>query len=134
MDLGFGLSVVVAVILITLSYKFLPFRESGDRKPRLAIFPKYKKLVNHSLSDAQLEERLSEFGFRKVKHADSVARYSRGSVLGDFSINLAKVDVGLREISPGVHEVTVQAGWVAAFDTGDHWQFITELASKLENS
>ena len=27
----------------------------------------------------------------------------------------------------------LQAGWVAAFDTGDHWQFITELGRELED-
>jgi uncharacterized protein YxeA len=134
MDIKLLVVVVVIVVLITLSYKFLPFREAGAKKPLLSIFPKYKKLVKHSLSDAQLEEKLSEFGFKKTKQKKSVSHFSRESVLGDISINLAKVDVSLREVSTGAHEITVQAGWVAAFDTGDHWQFITELGNKIENA
>lgn len=127
------LLIVVFVALITLLYKVLPFREAGNTKPSLALFPKYRKLVQHSLSGTELEQKLSEFGFRKTKQKDSVSHFTRGSVLGDFSINLSKVNVALREVAPNEHELTVQAGWVAAFDTGDHWQFTTELASKLEN-
>ncbi len=124
---------VVAVVLLTVLYKLIPFREADGRKPLFVFMPKYKKLVRHSKSNDELESELSRFGFNKVKEADAVAYFSRGSVLGDFSINLAKVNVALREITPNQHELTVQAGWMAAFDMGDHWQFITELGRELED-
>jgi hypothetical protein len=46
---------------------------------------------------------------------------------------LAKVVIYLRKIANNEHEVTVQAGWIAAFDTGDHWKFTKELTDKIEN-
>ena len=125
---------VVAVVFLTVLYRLLPFREADGAKPSFALLPKYRKRIKHALSSEALESELSHFGFKKVKESGSVSRFSRGSIMGDFSINLARVDVAVRPIAPGEHELTVQAGWVAAFDTGDLWQFITELARKLENA
>ena len=127
------LAAVIAVIFLTVGYRVAPFREADGSKPLFVFLPKYKKLVTHSKSNAELENELSRFGFEKVREDDAITYFTRGSVLGDFSINLAKVDVALREITPNQHELTVQAGWVAAFDTGDHWQFITELGRELED-
>ena len=124
---------VVAVIFLTVGYKVAPFRDAEGSKPLFVFLPKYRKLVTRSKSNAELENELSRFGFDKVKQDESVSYFTRGSVLGDFSINLARVNVALREINPNQHELTVQAGWVAAFDTGDHWQFITELGRELED-
>ena len=125
---------VITVILLTVLYKLLPFREAVGRKPLFSLLPKYKMTVHHSLTNEALEAELARFGFKKKKGRGDASCFSRGSVLGDFSINLAKVDVSLHEIAPGEHELTVQSGWMAAFDTGDHWQFITELAQKLEKA
>ena len=128
------ISVLAAVVLITVLYKLAPFREAEGSKPLFVLLPKYKKQVRHSKSNAELESELSRFGFDKVREEDAVAYFSRGSVLGDFSVNLAKVNLALREITPHQHELTLQSGWVAAFDTGDHWQFITELSRELEDA
>lgn len=126
--------VVVALVVITSLYKVLPCRDLGAKKPFIAFFPKYKKSVKHSLSNNQLEEKLAEFGFKKVSDSEAFQRFSRGSVLGDLSIKLANVNIGLKEIAKDEHEITVQAGWVAAFDTGDHWRFTKELSEKIENA
>jgi len=126
--------VVVTLVTITVLYKVLPCRDLGAKKPFIAFFPKYKKNVKHSLSNAELEKKLADFGFKKVKESESFQKFTRGSVLGDISIKLAKVNVGLRKIAENEHEITVQAGWVAAFDTGDHWKFTKELSEKIENA
>jgi len=99
----------------------------------VAFFPKYKKRVKHALNPQQLEEKLAEFGFTKTGGDDALMAFSRGSVLGDISIKLSKVAVGLERITDKELEITVHAGWVVAFDTGDHWQFITELSERIEN-
>ena len=127
------ISAVVGVAVMTVSYKLAPYREANGNRPLFVLLPKYRKLIQHTKSSEELEGELSRFGFNKVRQADDVTYYTRGSVLGDFSINLAKVNVALREVAPHQHELTVQAGWVAAFDTGDHWQFITELGRELED-
>ena len=126
--------VVVTLVIITVLYKILPYRDLGENKPFFALLPKYKNAVKHSLNNVEIEEKLKSFGFKKVKETESSKMFTRGSVLGDISIKLAKVDVCLRKISENEHELTVQAGWVAAFDTGDHWKFTKELSEKLENA
>ncbi|UTW04705.1 hypothetical protein KDX31_06815 [Amphritea atlantica] len=128
------LIVVLGLVGITVLYKLIPCRNLGTKKPFIALLPKYKKSVKHSLSNADLEEKLAGFGFKKVKESESWQTFTRGSILGDISIKLAKVNVGLRKISDYEHEVTVQAGWVAAFDNGDHWKFTKELTEKIENA
>ena len=128
------LAVVGMLMIVTALYKLLPYRVAGTKKPFLALLPKYKKRVKHSLTRAQLEEMLAEFGFEKVGGDKSLMKFSRGFVLGDFSIKLAKINVGLKTIADNEHEITVQAGWVAAFDTGDHWQLIAELGERIENA
>ena len=128
------LIVVTALLAITVLYKVIPHRDLGVKKPFIAFLPKYKKNVKHSLNNSELEEKLAGFGFKKVKENDTSQVFTRGSVLGDISIKLAKVNVGLRKIGDNEHEVTVQAGWLAAFDTGDHWVFTKELSEKIENA
>jgi hypothetical protein len=126
--------VVGAVVAITVLYKALPLREAGDRKPFIALLPKYKKRIECSFSNTQLEQKLSEYGFQKTKESDSKISFSRGSILGDISIKLAKVNVVIERLNGGECEVAVQAAWVVAFDTGDHWGFINELCEKLQNA
>ena len=128
------ISVVVLLVAITALYKLLPYREMGDKKPFFALLPKYKAVIR---SDSELpidEKLLSDLGFKKVKQKESTVKYTRGSVLGDISIKLSKVDVYLTTVTATEKEIAVQAGWVAAFDTGDHWQFLNELSKKLENA
>jgi hypothetical protein len=126
--------VVVVLVVITGLYKVLPCRDLGTKKPFIAFLPKYKSNVKHSLSNAELEERLAGFGFKKIKEGESFQKFTRGSVLGDISIKLAKVNVGLRKINENEHEMTVQAGWIAAFDTGDYWEFTKELSENIANA
>jgi len=128
------ISVVALVALITLIYKALPFRLAEGKKPLIAFFPKYKKRVSHNLTNEEIERKLSEFGFKKTSSKNDASKFSRGSILGDISIKLAKVNVGIQKITDNEHEITVQAGWVAAFDTGDHWQFLNELCNKIKDA
>ena len=128
------ITIVSFIVIITLSYKLVPFRQAGPKKPRLAIFPKYKLMVNSNLNDVEREKILGELGFNKTKNSGSLTKYTRGSTLGDLSIKLSKVNITLNEMDNKKLEVTIQAGWVAAFDTGDHWQFITELGQKLKRA
>lgn len=122
------------LIACTVVYKQLPHRAASPNKPLFAFFPKYKKRIKHTLTAQQIEERLAEFGFKKTAEQGDLMAFSRGSVLGDISVKLSKVAVGLEKIADNEHEITVHAGWVRAFDTGDHWQFITELSERIENA
>ena len=45
-----------------------------------------------------------------------------------------KIKLGITPLESHRFEITLQAGWLVAFDTGDLWTFITELSSKLETN
>ena len=125
--------VLVSLLVITLGYKLTPFRVPGKRKPLLAIAPKYRKLVKTSLSDQEIESRLALCEFKPSKNVKGgKSTFIRGSVLGDFSVEVVKVKLGVERKSDGEIELLLEAAWLVAFDTGDFWTFIHELAQKIE--
>ena len=131
---------VVELIAFILLYKILPHRNIGDTKPSFSFFPKFKTKVKlpETLLESEnvekaLEELLSEYGFVKKSQKNFVTKYSRGHILGDFSIKLLNVNLLVTKPKSGVVEFAIEAGWVAAFDTGDFWQFLTELKAKVES-
>ncbi len=126
--------VMLVVALITGIYKLLPFRNAGSKKPYLAIFPKYKNSVEIPFSSEILEKKLSEYGFKKTKEKGGIIYFTRGFILGDLSVKLSKVKLTAKEISQNLTVLTIEAGWVAGFDTGDHWKLLKELSNKLENA
>ena len=140
MDINTVIFVVVGLVAITLLYKVLPHRSIGKKKPFVSILPKFKTTVKLPATllasenpEKGLEEVLSEYGFIRKSKNNSVTKYSRGHVLGDFSIKLVKINLLVTEPKSGSAEFAIEAGWVAAFDTGDLWQFLTELKTKIES-
>ena len=125
--------ILLALVAITVIYRLLPHRSLGKSKPSFALMPKYKQVVDTEKTNSEIEQIMSGLGFKKVKEGAPL-KYTRGSVLGDISIKLSKVDVHLSEISPKKREISIQAGWIAGFDTGDHWQFLYELSKKIEDA
>lgn len=90
---------VSAVLIITVLYKILPHRALCAKQPIIAFLPKYMHVLEHALSKEELERELTGYGFRKTKEQGSRAMFTRGSLLADFAVNLAKVSVGLIEQS-----------------------------------
>ena len=127
------LTAIVVLVILTVIYRVLPHRELGAKKPMLAFFPKYRNQVASPDSDDQVEQTMASLGFKKSKSRGGVTEYSRGSVVGDLSIKLSKVKVTFHPVSNGKLPFAVEAAWVVAFDTGDHWQFTKELGDKLES-
>ncbi len=75
--------VVSIVVAITLLYKALPFRDTGNNMPLIAFFPKYKKIVNKSFADSDIEQKLAEYGFKKTKNEGNVINFgSSGESVG----------------------------------------------------
>ena len=134
METTIVLVAVGVLVACTILYKLLPHHDVGLKKPLVTFFPKYKKRVKHTLSQYEVEEKLAAFGFKKTGGSGDLMAFSRGATLGDFSVKLSKVAVGLEKIADNEHEITIHAGWVVAVDTGAHWQFITELADRIEKA
>ena len=101
---------------------------------------KYKAQVNIPESfissanpENELEKYLSDFGFVQRSKNETEIKYARGHILGDISIKLAKVNLLIATPVAAVTDISVEAGWVAAFDTGDFWKFLAELKEKIES-
>ena len=140
MDVNLIIFVVVTLAVITILYKIKTPKNLGDKKPFISFFPKFKTnvklpsaLLESENPEKELESTLSEYGFIKKSKNVSITKYSRGHILGDFSIKLAKVNLLVTEPNSGCVEISIEAGWVVAFDTGDFWKFLTELKGKIEN-
>ena len=103
-------SVVIAIIIgivggyfllrVAISYKRNKPKELPKTKPSIAWLPKYhsvvrlsENVINTSSATDVLGKQLSFFGFKLVKDSSSELVFSRGSVLGDFSIKIAKVNL-----------------------------------------
>ena len=130
------ISVVIILVILTLLYKLMPFREMGKNKPGFALFPKYKTTISLSSSNNQntdyITQKLAELGFKVTSSKDGVTSYSRGSIMGDLSVKIAKVNLTFSMSSNSEGILTVGAGWIAAFDTGDHWQLLSEIKDRVE--
>ena len=100
--------------------------------PFFAILQKYRNQVTLSLTQRQLEKNLVELGFKNKGESGAKTKFSRGSLLKDFSVEHAPVDVCLYKLLGTKHEVALIAGWAAAFDTGDLWQ-LTELSKDRDS-
>jgi len=71
--LEYGFLVFIALAVVTIIYKVLPFKKLKPKKPYLVWFPKYT--ANYSSSHELL-------GFKDISKQRTL--YSRGSVFGDF--------------------------------------------------
>jgi hypothetical protein len=134
MNLAIPIIVGLSVVGITVLYKISPHRNAGDKKPIFSLLPKYKKNIKINFSEQELESKLADFGFKMSGAKNGIIYFHRGQILGDFSVNLMKVKLGIKDPKKEVSELTLEAKWVAAFDTGDFWSFTTQLANKLENA
>jgi hypothetical protein len=134
MNLNLIIIVISVLIGFTVIYKLIPYRRTGEKKPVFDLLPKYRKSIHLNINQEQLESKLATFGFNKISSKNEFTYFNRGSLLGDFSIKLLKIKLGVKMPHDGLSEITLEAGWVVAFDTGNFWIFITELAGKLEKA
>lgn len=128
------LSILLILVFITILYRLIPHRIASHKKPVFSLLPKYKTEFHTTKDDKEIEERLTGFGFRNTGTIRNASTYTRGSVLGDFSINLAKVNIRFEKIASNKAVLCIEAGWIVLFDTGDFWTFIKELSEKLEDA
>ena len=111
--------IIAAVLITTILYKVLPFRNLSDTKPGFTLFPKY--VVSFDKPVADIESALTQMKFRKTE-SDT---YTRGKVYGDFSAKSIKLAV---QIDQGQGQIKVYAPFFGIlFDTGDLWQVTTDI-------
>jgi hypothetical protein len=110
---------IVALTALTTAYKLIPYREIRDRKPRISFFSKFRKIIRLKINNNKLQSKLGSIGFKKVGTMNGYLQFYRGSSLGDFSVKLLKVKLQLNACGNDLSEFTLEAGWIAVFDTGD---------------
>jgi hypothetical protein len=130
--------VAAAIVAFLIAYRLKPFSDLSVARPTISILPKYLVSVHIPeaviLSEApskSLGNMLSGLGFELEKTTTSEIRLVRGSVLGDFSLKIAKVRVSAPLPLLSETELRVEYGAFAAFDTGDLWTFCRELEEKV---
>jgi hypothetical protein len=126
--------VVAVLIIFTISYKIIPYRLAGNKKPMVAFLPKYRKEIQTNKTDDEIKIQIEGFGFNKVSGQNGVSSFTRGNVFGDFSIKLVKVNIKIERASQTNVTIFIDAGWFVTFDTGDFWQFLHELTERLKNA
>lgn len=133
--------VVGALVVIFVAYRLKTSPGLPDTKPAFCLLPKYRvslrlppDIVSSSDPISVLGQRLAEFGFSESKREAGFVRYSRGSLLGDFSIKIAKVNLTFPLPLEADTVVEIAYGQIAAFDTGDLWRFATELKARTEQA
>ncbi len=131
----------VAIIGFLSAYKLKSPQPLPSSKPSFCFLPKFEGSISVPPINAEttqptdfLAERLAEAGFSVAQRTDDELVFSRGSVLGDFSVKIAKVNMRFDlPIQPSTR-FTIEYGAFAAFDTGDLWQFTQELKDIVERS
>jgi hypothetical protein len=108
--------VVGGVVLMTVMYRVVPFRELSEKKPRLAFFPKYS--ASYSGDAGQVTSNLKAMGFAPVPGKPHL--YTRGKPYGDFSAKSLKLHFAIEESEKRVKVYAPLMG--VFFDTGDLWQ------------
>ncbi len=108
----------LAVVCLGVVYRLLPSRTPSQKKPVIAVFPKYTFPYR---SIETLHEQLALQGFKQS--AENI--YVRGNVLGDFMANWVKLKIS---IDQNKQVATLQSGVLGiAFDTGDLWEIVQTL-------
>ena len=76
---------------------------------------------------------MESFGFHQKKQKEDHYSFSRGSVLGDLSIKITRVNIEIEKPIKNDCKVFLSYGnFAPTFDTGDLWKFSRELKTKIE--
>ncbi len=129
----------IVVLTLLIGYKLTWPSSLSPKKPFVSWFPKYRigvsmpsGILENREPELALAYRLERLGFQQSHRDIDYLRFSRGSVMGDFHIEISKVDLTFRLPVDVQTILTVEYGAFAAFDTGDLWQFTAELQKRIE--
>lgn len=107
-----------------------------DKRPSIAWMPKYRsrctlsEAIRSSSDPARaLVIRLGEAGFSCERQTPLALHFTRGHARGDFSVEIAKINLVVSLPIETEVDLIVEAGWLVAFDTGDLWQLTKELTA-----
>lgn len=124
---------ILTLVLIHFGYQKLKGVLLPIKKPFIQFFPKYCWKLEGNISQDELEKTMSTFGFQISLDNKKYIKFTRGSVLGDFSIKITKVNISFEKpLSKGSKVYIAYGNFAPVFDTGDLWKFTKELTKKIE--
>ncbi|MBN1899203.1 MAG: hypothetical protein JW827_10520 [Spirochaetes bacterium] len=134
------ISIPVIWIILLIVYRQKKPVKIPEEKPVISFFPKYYATVRMTDSilksnnpfSITLDSRLEPFGFKLTKEFPEELIFSRGSVSGDFSIKITKVNLKFKIPPSKEIRMDIEYGFMVLFDTGDLWKFTNELIEKLQ--
>ena len=136
-----AIAIPVALALFKVLYVLKAPVSMSTRKPLLCILPKYwatlkvdEAILNSDDPTKTIISSLKTLGFRVVDRGSSYVKLSRGHILGDFSIKIAKLDLRISLPPDRETKLTIEYGALfgAAFDTGDLWRVTSQLIERLQ--
>ena len=134
-----AIAAVIALIIFLVAYKTKEPTPLPFVRPTFACLPKYitpialpQDIIAAGSPELALGERLAEYGFSESSQTVGKVCYTRGSIVGDLSVKIAKINLTFSLPLYRRPTMTVVAGGPLAFDTGDLWKLTTELKEKLE--
>ena len=111
---------LLAVIILSIVYRILPYRTVSEKKPKLAMFPKY--VIPNSGTENCIKA-LKELDFKRCGESDV---YVRGHYIGDFLASWTRLNVVVSAENVYVHSPLI----VIFFDTGDLWEIASALSAR----
>lgn len=114
--LNLTIYIVVFITVLSLIYRIKPHQTLPDEKPQIAFLPKYAFQIDPDTAIANLKAA----GFTKHEGTDT---YVRGYFLGDFSANVARLNIVLKDNMAHIHSPLM----VILFDTGDLWKIAKDI-------
>lgn len=129
---------LVAYGVLIVHYKTALPRRRPAKKPGIAFLPKYSFSMELPPTIAVAEdpvallgERLARVGFQLITHEGRKLRFSRGALLGDLSVERAKIDLEfVLPLTSNAH-ASIAYGAFALFDAGALWSLSYRVESAV---
>jgi hypothetical protein len=130
--------IIFAVTLLIAAAARKPSRLLPEKKPAFEFSPAYQvpivlsdSILFATTPESELARKVETLGFSPVEKTADKVLFRRGSLLGDFSIKIIRVDLAFSLPLSRESLATVRYGSFCLFDTGDLWSFCSELRSKV---
>jgi hypothetical protein len=139
--IGVAIAIPLVLALLKVLYVLKTPASMPARKPLLCVLPKYWAIVNIDAAILNSDDptqvivsSLEALGFHVARQGPHRVELSRGHILGDFSIKIAKLNVRISLPADQKTKLTIEYGALfgAAFDTGDLWRVTTQLIERLQ--
>ena len=118
--------ILIVVIVTTLIYKIIPYRQWKSGKPKLVLFPRY--VAQYSSQTEDLITNIKEMGFEsRSRNSNS---FMRGKAYGDFSAKWMKLEIRIDEREKEIKVFAPLFGII--FDNGDLWKIVSNTLSNTK--